>query len=42
MGGESSGLSRAGRGEDEGVVGREREREESDLNAVGPKTTNSG
>ena len=40
MGEENSGLSRAGRGEDEGVVGRERE--ESDLNDVGPKTVGSG
>ena len=40
MGGESSGLSRAGRGEDEGVVGRERD--ESDLNDMSPKMIGSG
>ena len=37
---ESSGMSRAGHGEGEGVVGRERE--ESDLNDVSPKTIGSG
>ena len=39
--GESSGMSRAGHGEVREWLG-EREREESDLNDVGPKTIGSG